>query len=112
MDRTRNALLFAGATLPLALLLWPFAGWGAGMSLALRVISALCAQALACRAGSRPLTRALPLLAAGLLAGWGVCLYLTSPHWAQATLGDLLADYVSPFLACVLVYAAAEIRRE
>ena len=98
-----NILLLAAVILPLVLLLWPFAQWGAAASLLLRVIPALAAQTLLCRVGKYPLARLLPALLTGAMAVWGICLYCTSPHWVNATVGGLLADYVSPFFACAVV---------
>lgn len=101
MKRNADAMLLVGIVLPLVLLFWPFARWGTFLSLVLRVIPALCAQLLACRSGKRKL---LPLLLTGAFALWGTYLFLTSEAWGQASLGGLLADYVSPFLACGLGY--------
>ena len=50
-NSTLNALLLAGAVVPAALLVWPFAMWGDVMPLVLRVIPSLSAQGLLCRVG-------------------------------------------------------------
>jgi len=48
MKKAVQYLLLAGTLMPLILLLCPFAQWGEAASLLLRVIAALCAQALFC----------------------------------------------------------------
>ena len=98
-----NGLLLAGAVVPLVLLLWPFAWWGGGMRLVLRVVSAVCIQLFLCHRGRWSAVTYLPLAATGILALWGTWLYVTSPHWAGATWTGLVADYHSPFLSCAAV---------
>ncbi len=110
MEKKRNAALLLGVVLPLILLLWPFAQWGAEFSLVLRIIPALCAQLLACRSGKGDLLKLFPLLLTGAFALWGMYLYLTSDAWAQASFVGLLADYISPFLACGLVYGSTSLK--
>lgn len=106
------ALLWAGFLLPLVLAFWPFASWGQPMALLLRVVPALSAQALFCRAFRAPLLRALPLLLTGAFALWSTWLFLTSPHWANATFAGYMADCVSPFIACGCVLWAAARRHK
>ena len=97
----KNSLLIVGTVLPLVLLFWPFAQWGGSMSLLLRMLPAFSLQLLLCRFGR---CKALSLLLTGMLALWGTYLFCTSPSWVYATLGGLIADYISPFLACAAAY--------
>lgn len=88
--------------LPLVLLFWPFAAWKGLPALFLRAVPAFAAQLLFCRLFEQPAVRLLPALLTGGAGTWGVYLYFTSPHWANATLGGLFADYLSPFICCAL----------
>lgn len=97
-----NALLLAGAVVPLVLLLWPFAWWGSVMQLVLRVVSAVCVQLLVCRLPVPTVVKGLPLVLTGAAAGWGCWLYFTSPAWSNATVAGLAADYLSPAISCAL----------
>lgn len=45
--------------------------------------------------------KVIPALVTGVFAVWGTYVYFTSPYWSDATLGDLIADYVSPFVCCI-----------
>ena len=109
MKKTINILLAVTIILPLALLFWPFVVWNDTMAIILRIIPSLAAQLLMYRAGSSYLTKAAPLLFTGAFAAWGTCLYFTSPHWSNATFVDLMADYVSPFICCIVVYFACRL---
>jgi hypothetical protein len=103
MRRATNILLAIAAAISLVLLFWPFAEWNGVMSVALRVIAAVAAQALFCRVRGLRRVKAAPALLTGALAAWGVYLYLTSPHWIGVTVGDLIADYVAPLIGCMAV---------
>jgi len=103
--------LLVGAVLPLVLLMWPFATWGAGASLLLRVTAAACMQALFCTIKLPAVLKLIPFFVGLVLACWGTWLFCTSPHWSNATLGDLLADYVSPAISCAVVLLIGRIKR-
>lgn len=66
----------------------------------LRILAAVCIQLLLLRTGKKELLRHAPLLLSLLLVVWGFFLFLTSPDWQGATLGIVLADYVTPMLGC------------
>ena len=102
---TLNIFLFALFIIPIVLLLWPFAMWGDFASLALRVISAFSAQLLMLNVFKGNILKFIPLALTASMALWGTYLYFTSPHWANATFGNLLADYISPFISCTAAYA-------
>ena len=107
MKKTINALLVVAVIVPVVLLFWPFARWNDVMSLTLRVIPSLAVQVLLFRVGKWNIVKALPILIAGAFAAWGTYLYFTSPHWSNATFWDsLIADYVSPFISCVIALIA------
>ena len=106
MKKTINALLVVAVIVPVVLLFWPFAWWNDAMSLILRVIPSLAVQILLFRVGKWNIVKALPVLLTGAEAAWGTYLYFTSPHWSNATAGDLIADYVSPFIGCIVVLLA------
>ena len=107
MKKTINTLLIVAVIVPAALLFWPFARWNNAMSLILRVILSLAAQVLLFRVGKRNIVKALPVLLTGVEAAWGTYLYFTSPHWSNATFwGSLIADYVSPFISCIIALIA------
>lgn len=110
--RVSSGLLPVGVILPLVLLFWPFAQWGTGMGLILRVIPSVSLQILLCRTGKSRIVKLLPVVCTGLFAGWGTYLYCTSPHWSRATLGGLAAEYISPFLGCAAVCLIAALRRK
>lgn len=107
MNKAIDALLVAAVIIPVALLLWPFAMWNDSMLLLLRIIPAIAAQVFLFRVGKRNIVKTLPVLVAGAIAAWGTYLWCTSPHWNSAAFwGDLIADYVSPFIACLLALIA------
>lgn len=106
MKKATNTLLVFAVIIPLILLFWPFATWHGFMALILRIIPAIAVQALVCRICKSNIVRAIPTLLTGALAAWGTYLFFTSPHWINATAGDLIADYVSPFIGCIIVLLA------
>ena len=103
MKKTTNRLLIMATIIPIILLFWPFAQWNTVMAVILRIIPSLALQALLCRIGKTNISKAIPALLTGVFAAWGTYLYFTSPHWGNATAGDLIGDYVSPFIACIFV---------
>lgn len=106
MKKTIHTLLVIAAVVSVVLLFWPFAEWNDTMTLILRMVPALAVQALLCGTCKSKILTFLPALLTGTFAAWGTYLYFTSPHWANATAADLIADYVSPFICCVVVWAA------
>lgn len=103
MKKTTNRLLIMATIIPIVLLFWPFAQWNTVMAVILRVIPSCAVQALCCKTGKTNIVKAIPALLTGAFATWGTYLYFTSPHWSNATAGDLIADYVSPFICCILI---------
>ena len=103
MKKATNTLLVFAVVIPLALLFWPFATWHGIMALILRMLPAIAVQALVCRICKSNIVRAIPALLTGGFAAWGTYLFFTSPHWINATVGDLIADNVSPFIGCGVV---------
>lgn len=112
MKKGINTLLAFAVIIPLVLLFWPFAEWYGIMSLFLRMIPAIAMQALVCSIGKANMIRAIPALLTGTLAAWGTYLFLTSTHWSNATVGDLIADYVSPFIGCVVVLLVCLLKKK
>lgn len=106
MKKTMGILLTVAIIVPVVLLFWPFAMWNDAMSLILRVVPSLAVQILLCRIEKCYIVKALPTIFTGAFAAWGTYLYFTSPHWSNATFGGLIADYVSPFICCVVVLIA------
>ena len=105
MKKTINILLLIVGIVPIILLLWPFAMWNDTMLLILRIIPSFAMQILLCRVGKHIIVKAIPLLLTGALATWGTYLFYTSSHWVNATFwGSLIADYVSPFICCIVVF--------
>ena len=104
MKKAINILLVCIALGAVVLLFWPFAQWNDVMSVVLRVVPALLIQVLMCRIGKCNIIKAIPIVCTGAFAAWGTYLYFTSPHWAGATALDLIADYASPFVACILIF--------
>lgn len=103
MKKTVNILLIIAVIIPVVMLFWPFSMWNDSMSLILRIIPSLAVQTLLFRVGKKNIIRSLPVLLTGAFAAWGTYLYFTSPHWSNATVYDLIADYVSPFICCFIV---------
>ena len=112
MRKTINTILALTVIIPLVLLFWPFATWHGVMALILRIIPAVAVQALVCRICKSNFVRAIPALLTGALAAWGTYLFFTSPHWINATFGDLIADYVSPFIGCIAVLLVCFINKK
>ena len=104
MKKTTNILLVFAVIIPLVLLFWPFAEWNDAMSVILRIIPSVAVQVLLCRICKLNIVKAVPALLTGTFAAWGTYLFFTSPHWSNATVGDLVADYVSPFICCIVVF--------
>lgn len=103
MKKTTNILLVFAVIIPLVLLFWPFAEWNDAMSVILRIIPSVAVQVLLCRICKSNIVKAVPALLTGTFAAWGTYLFFTSPHWSNATVGGLIADYVSPFICCIVV---------
>ena len=104
-SKLTNKLLLTAFIIPLVLLLWPFARWNNIMLLVLRVIPSFAIQILLCRVGKNMILKAIPLALTGMLATWGTYLFYTSQHWVNATFwGSLIADYVSPFICCLVAF--------
>ena len=102
MKKTINILLIFIAVIPIILLLWPFAMWNDVMNLILRIIPSIAVQALLFRTGKSNIIKTIPVLFTGVIAVWGTYLYFTSSHWINATIWDLIADYVSPVISCII----------
>lgn len=111
-----NILLLIGVIVPVTMLFWPSVSWGTAMSLVLRIIPSVSAQILFCRIAKHRAVKAIPFLLTGAFALWTTDLYLTSPAWDRASFWkDYVADCLSPFLCCFVVYLASvflEERRE
>ncbi len=113
MKNRWNMWLLLGTVAPLVLHFWPFAWWGNTTLVVLRIIPALCAQALMCRVGKRTIIKAIPLMITGALALWIGYLYFTPPCPPDATvLWMVFWDYISPFVSCVIVYGAFKLREK
>jgi len=104
MKKTTNILLVIAVIIPIVLLFWPFAEWNVAMSLCWRIIPSISIQILLLRISKNNILKIIPVLFTGIIATWGVYLYLTSPHWNNATIGDLFIDYVSPFICCLIIF--------
>ena len=103
-----NVLLVLGVIVPVSMLLWPFVSWGDAMSLILRIIPSLSVQILFCRLAKHKAIEAIPFLLTGAFALWATDLYMTSPSWSNASFWkDYVADCLSPFLCCLVVYLGA-----
>ena len=113
MKKTVDVLLTVAVIAPVVLLFWPFAMWNDAMAVTLRVVPSLAAQVLLFRVGKWNIVRALPVLITGAFAVRGTYLYFASPHWANATFwGSLIADYVSPFISCVIAMSACMLAKK
>lgn len=97
-----NELLVVAVIVPVILLFWPFVRWNDAMALILRVIPSIAVQILLYRIGKWGIIKVLPTLISGAFAAWGMFLFSFSSHWSNATLGVLIADYVSPFISCAI----------
>ena len=106
MKKATNIILVFAAIIPLVLLFWPFTEWHDIMGLILRIVPAISVQALVCRVCKPNIVKVVPALLTGAFSAWGTYLFFTSPHWSNATIGDLVADYISPFICCVVVLVA------
>ena len=104
MKKVINIVLGIIFFLSLVLLFWPFVMWNNTISLILRIIPSFAIQLLLCRTGKYIIIKFLPFILTGIHAIWGIYLYFTSAHWVNATVGDLIADYISPFICCIFAY--------
>lgn len=108
-----NILLVLGVIVPVTMLFWPFVSWGDAMSLILRIIPSLSVQLLFCRLAKHRAVEAIPFLLTGAFALWATDLYMTSPSWSGASFWkDYIADCVSPFLCCLMVYMVSIFQKE
>ena len=108
-----NVLLVLGVILPVTMLFWPFVSWGDAMSLILRIIPSLSVQILFCRLAKHRAVEAIPFLLTGAFALWATDLYMTPPSWSGASFWkDYIADCVSPFLCCLMVYMVSIFQKE
>ena len=108
-----NILLVLGVIVPVTMLFWPFVSWGDAMSLILRIIPSLSVQLLFCRLAKHRAVEAIPFLLTGAFALWATDLYMTSPSWSGTSFWkDYIADCVSPFLCCLMVYMVSIFQKE
>ena len=112
MKKLSNSLLVLAVIISLVLLFWPFAEWDGGMDLILRVLPAFGVQMLLCGGCKSNFVKAIPVLLTGALTAWGTYLFFTSPHWRDATVGDLMGDYISPFFGCIAGLLLCFLRRK
>lgn len=112
MKKVIYAVLVFAVIIPLVLLFWPFSEWHGIMALILRIVPTIAVQVLLCRICKPNIIRAIPALLTGTFAIWGTYLFFTSPHWSNATAGDLIADYVSPFIGCIVVLLACLVTKK
>ena len=104
-----NTWLLLGTIVPLVLHFWPFAYWSGTTLVILRIIPALCAQALLCRIEKHAMLKVLPLIITGALAAWGSYLYFTSPRLPYAAFRISLAgsDRLVTYSGCsVFAYSS------
>lgn len=106
MKKTINISLAFAVAIPLAMLFWPFVTWHGITALLLRIIPAVAIQTLVLRMCKSNIVRILPTLLTVFFAIWGICLFFTSPHWSNATIGDLIGDYISPLIGCIIILFA------
>lgn len=100
-----NVLLVLGVIVPVVMLFWPFVSWGDAMSLFLRILPSLSVQILFCRLAKQKAIEAIPFLLTGAFALWATDLYMMSPSWSNTSFWkDYVADCLSPFLCCLVVY--------
>lgn len=102
--------LFILSLLLYCIVLWLVPSIHPLLSLLIHILPAVFAQLLMCSVGKQKLIHALPLLATSALAAWGTWLFFTSEHWANATFASLLIDYLSPAIACIIVFVVASVR--
>ena len=108
-----NVLLSLGVIVPIIMLFYPYDSWGDVMSLILRIIPSFSAQILFCRIAKHRAVEAFLFLLTGAFALWATDLYMTSPNWNRASFwNDYIADCVSPFLCCLVVYLVSIFRKE
>ena len=107
-----NIVLIFTSVVPVILLMWPFAWWGDAAGLILRVIPSLSVQALLCNTIKNGWLKTVPLALTALAALWGIYLFFTSASWVNATVGGLVADYISPFICCAIVYAVYRLKKQ
>lgn len=102
MKKILNVFLVVAIVVPTVMIFWPFAMWNDAMSLILRVIPSFALQILLFRVGKWNIIKALPILITGFFAALGLYRCFNSQSWSNATFGGIVADYVSPFLSCVI----------
>lgn len=112
MTNRWNTWLLIGTIVSLVLHFWPLAYWSGTTLVILRIIPALCAQALLYRIGKHAMIKVLPLIITGALAVWGSYIYFKPPHSPYATVWMLFWDYMSPFVSCVIVYGIFKLREK
>lgn len=103
MKKPIDTLLILAVIIPIVFLFCPFAQWTDVASVILRVIPSLAVQTLLCRIAKWNIVKTIPTLLTGVFAAWGIYLFFASPHWSNATVAGLIADYVSPFISCAVV---------
>ena len=103
MKKTIDILLLVSVIVPVILLFWPFVMWNGAISLIFRVIPSISIQVLLFRVGKNNVVKIIPTLLTGAFALWGTYLYFTSEHWINVFVWDFIADYLSPFICCLIV---------
>lgn len=112
MKKAIDVLLLIAVIVPVVLLFWPFVIWSDAMSLILRIIPSFAVQVLLCKVERYNILKVMPLVLTGVFALWGTYLYFTSSHWSNATWGDLIVDYVSPFICCAVALGGVSLAKK
>lgn len=99
--RIIDILLATGLLAAIALIFQYIWSIGDVLHAAARLTAGFCGQLLLCRLPVFRVIKALPAIATGILALWGAYLFFFSASWSSATVGNLIIDYVTPFIGCI-----------
>ena len=80
--------------------------------LLLYITSSFCLQALALDVIKWKYVKILPLIVALIIATRGIFFYNTSSSWMNATLEDLIVDYISPFIGCIIALCVSKFKKK
>lgn len=77
----------------------------------LYAVAGVCTQVLFLHVSKWKGLKVLPLATAILIAVWGIWLYCTSPDWKNADMEDLIVDYISPMIGCLLAVSTYKMNK-
>lgn len=113
-NTVRNTVAWVGFVVSFCLLFFQgfaFPSIPAFADCILRILAALCLQAVFLINFRKTCLRVIPFVLSILLSLWGGWLFLTSDAWQNATVHGYLTNYCSPALGCMIMCLISKLKK-